>query len=119
MKHTNVSDLFFSLVVKNQDGSVNLLSSLPKKLDLNKFDENNKLKCSIEIDSDFFRTGLFPLYFWLGKVGGLLGDNYPYDVVDSMSFLNFSSNKSKLELGYDSQNPGSPFNLKYNLIYGK
>ena len=86
-------------------------------MDLNNFDENNILKCSIEIDSDFFRTGLFPLYFWLGKVGGLLGDNYPYDVVDSMSFLNFNSNKSKIELGYDSQNPGSPFNLKFNLIY--
>ena len=117
-KKSKVDELFFSIAVKNLDGSSLLLSGLPRILNQSHFSENEVMQFSIEIDANTFRTGLFPLYFWLGKIGGVLGDNYPYDVVDSMTYLNFSSPLSKLDLGYDSQNPGSPLNLNFRLING-
>ena len=117
-KKSKVDELFFSIAVKNLDGSSLLLSGLPRILNQSHFSENEVMQFSIEIDANTFRTGLFPLYFWLGKIGGVLGDNYPYDVVDSMTYLNFSSPLSKLDLGYDAQNPGSPLNLNFRLING-
>jgi lipopolysaccharide transport system ATP-binding protein len=116
-RYREVEDIFFSIWVKNLDGSSVLLSAIPYRLKSSGFNNRNTMRFSIEIDAFTFRTGLFPLYFWLGKIGGLLGDNYAYDVIDSMTYLNFTSSLNQIELGYDSQNPVSPLNLNYKIIY--
>lgn len=66
------------------------------------------------IPSNTFRTGIFPLYFWLGKNIELC--DYPFDVVDGVYSLNLDTDKRKEELGYNSAQPNGLFNLKYNII---
>jgi hypothetical protein len=65
------------------------------------------------IPPDTFRTGIFPLYFWLGKNIELC--DYSYDVVDSVYLLNLDTDKRKEELGYNSAQPYGLFNLKYKI----
>jgi len=65
------------------------------------------------IPPNTFRTGIFPLYFWLGKNIELR--DYPYDVVDGIYSLNLDSDKRKQELGYSSAQPNGIFNLRYDL----
>lgn len=67
------------------------------------------------IPKNAFRTGLFPLYLWLGKRGELASDNYPYDVVDGLYFLNYKSQKDKNELGYNPIQPNGFFNISYKI----
>jgi lipopolysaccharide transport system ATP-binding protein len=115
-KHFEISDLYFSIIVKNFDGTTCLLSGIPKIIDVANFNCDGIMRFSIEIEADTFRTGLFPLYFWLGKLGGILGDNYAYDVIDSMTYLNFASELNSSQLGYDPQDPVSPLNLNFRFI---
>ena len=65
------------------------------------------------IPSNTLRTGIFPLYFWIGKNIELT--DYPYDVIDSIYSLNLDTDKKKEELGYYSAQPNGLFNLKYKI----
>ena len=67
------------------------------------------------LPANVFRTGLFSLYLWLGKKGELIADNYPYDLVDSLYHLNFTSTKSTEELGYNPLKPTGVFNSNFNI----
>ena len=67
------------------------------------------------IKPNTFRTGLFPLYFWLGKKSELAQDNYPYDLVDCLYHFNFESEKNSNELGYDPITPYGYFNMDFSL----
>ena len=88
-------------------GLVNIMSM--------KSNSDHTVDFSLRIPPNTFRTGLFPLYFWLGKKGELAAENYMYDTIDSVHNMNISSEKSTEELGYNSQEPGSFFNLNFNL----
>lgn len=67
----------------------------------------------LNIPPNTFRTGIFPLYFWLGKNIELY--DYPFDVVDGVYSLNLDTDKRKEELGYNSAQPNGLFNLKYEI----
>ena len=41
----------------------------------------------------------------------MAGDNYTYDVVDSVYYINLVSDKTTIELGYNSVNPVGYFNI--------
>ena len=69
------------------------------------------IKFNLEITGNIFRTGLFPLYFWLGQKTELTGDNYPFDVIDSVYYFNIASDKPKEILGYNSMQPAGYFNF--------
>jgi len=66
------------------------------------------------IPPNTLRTGIFPLYIWLGK-NVELGE-YPYDVIDGVFSLTLDSDKRKEELGYYSGQPNGLFNLNYKII---
>ena len=51
------------------------------------------------------------MYFWLGQKGELAAENYPFDVIDSVYYLNIVSDKAKEQLGYNSMEPGGYFNF--------
>ena len=71
--------------------------------------EGSKIKFKYKIPKKIFRTGLFPLYIWLGNKQEY-GDPYPYDLLDSIFYLNFASQKTDVELGYNSIQPNGYFN---------
>ena len=75
---------------------------------------NSEHEFSIEIYENTFRTGLFPLYIWIGK--DVSKTDYPFDILDKVFFINIASEKKKHELGYESGNPHGVFNLNYKLI---
>jgi hypothetical protein len=81
----------------------------------NSLKEGEIVQFEIVIPSNSFRTGLFSLYLWLGKKGELIADNYPYDLVDSLYHLNYVSNKSTEELGYNPLKPTGVFNTNFKL----
>jgi hypothetical protein len=41
----------------------------------------------------------------------MAGDNYTYDVLDSVFYFNLVSDKPTIELGYNSANPVGYFNI--------
>ena len=77
--------------------------------------KGEQVKFEINIPGNIFRTGLFSLYLWLGKKGELIAENYPYDLVDSLYHLNYASNKSTEELGYNPLRPTGVFNSNFKL----
>lgn len=106
-----ISGLYFSLLIKSpesgeQIATTGLIQLVDKEL---KSEEIIEFEASIPANT--FRTGLFPTYFWLGRKGELAEDNYPYDLIDSVYYLNFSTDKSKEEMGYSSEQPGAYVNL--------
>lgn len=64
---------------------------------------------SLIIQPNLFRTGVFPLYFWLGK--DIRKQDYPFDVVDNLFFLNVVSTMDSSILGYNAVNPNGTFNM--------
>ena len=64
---------------------------------------------SLIIQPNLFRTGVFPLYLWLGK--DIRNQDYPFDVVDKMYFFNIVSTKESSILGYNGLDPNGTFNI--------
>ena len=58
---------------------------------------------------------IFPIYLWIGKRGENKIENYHFDVIDGVFYLNFVSNKSKEELGYDPIQPNGYMNINFNI----
>ena len=78
-------------------------------------DKNTRIEFIIKIPPNSFRTGLYPLYLWLGKPKEIMGDAYPFDVVDSIYYLNIISDNSEEKLGYNPNQPGGYFNMQYKM----
>lgn len=109
---SNIDQLDFSFLVRGPENSEPITTSGILSIVNSTLKEGQEVKFSVSIPGNTFRTGLFPAYFWLGKKTDMAGDNYPYDVVDSVNYLNFSSDKSKEVLGYNSVQPNGYFNIK-------
>ncbi len=107
----NISDIYFSVLVKSPDTNEFITSSGMIKLEQRNYQMGDKISFKYAIPKNIFRTGLFPLYIWLGNKQEY-GDPYPYDLLDSVFYLNFSSQKSIIELGYNSIQPNGYFNFE-------
>lgn len=109
-----IEELYLSILLKNSDSTDSVTNTGLINLDVRNEVVNNELSFNVKIPANTLRTGLFPLYIWLGKKAQLAEDNYPYDLLDSVYYLNISSDKSMIELGYNSEHPNGCFNLNYN-----
>ncbi len=116
-KFKEIDQIYFCLQIKNVEGNLVLLDTNLLEVNIANFTNQNLLNFQLQIDANFFRTGIFPMYLWVGKKGGLLGDNYSYDIIDSLMHLNFVSDLGINELGYDFQDPNSYLNLNIKLDY--
>lgn len=107
-----VHQLFASFLVRGNETSEPITSSGIQLISTTTLREGAEVTFSFVIPPNSFRTGLFPLYLWLGKPKELAGDHYPYDVLDSVYYLNIASNKNESELGYNPLQPAGYFNIK-------
>ncbi len=69
------------------------------------------IKFNLVIPAGVFRTGLFPVYFWLGQKAEDAVNNYLFDVIDSVYYFNITSDQPKEILGYNSMQPVGYFNF--------
>jgi lipopolysaccharide transport system ATP-binding protein len=113
----DISRLDFSLTVYGSSSTTDPMTSIDliaiSEIPLKKGVE---VEFNVVIPANAFRTGLFSLYLWLGKEGELIADNYPYDLVDSLYHLNYISNKSTAELGYNPLRPSGIFNMNLQIV---
>ncbi len=112
---SSINILDFSFMVRGPENSEPITSTGIVNITDKNLLANQEVVFSIVIPANTFRTGLFPAYFWLGKRTDMSGDHYPFDVVDSVYYLNFSSDKSREELGYNSAQPVGYFNIETEL----
>ncbi len=109
--NTPVDELCFAFTLRSPEGSETITSTGLVPVTTKHLEVGKEVKFSITIPGNTFRTGLFPAYFWLGKKGEMAADNYPYDIVDSIYHINYTSDKSSEELGYNSARPAGYFNI--------
>jgi lipopolysaccharide transport system ATP-binding protein len=107
----DIKGLYFSFLVRGPENSEPITSTGIILVTREQLKIGKEIKFSVNIAGNTFRTGVFPVYFWLGQKTDMAGDNYPYDVVDSVYYLNYTSDKSTEELGYSSVDPGGYFNI--------
>jgi len=112
---TSVNQVYFNLMIRVPGRSEELTNTGYICLSSNKISVGKIIRIEFSIPPRIFRTGLFPLYFWLGRNEKFAIDNYPYDVVDSIYNLNVTSNKSINELGFDSDVPEGYINIDHNI----
>jgi len=110
-----VSAIYFSLLVRSPETGdpVSDTGMLEIK---NTGEVGESFSFSMVLAPNVLRTGMYPLYFWIGKKAELAEENYPYDVVDYVYYLNITSDRSFDELGYDSTNPGGYFNIPFKVL---
>jgi lipopolysaccharide transport system ATP-binding protein len=111
----DVNQIYFSLLIRNPVNDDPLANTGRVCISSNEVKTGAIIDFEISILPNTFRTGLFPLYLWLGKEAELAEENYPYDVVDSVYYFNLNSNKSQKELGYKSDQPGGYFNFNFTI----
>lgn len=107
----DIENIYFSFILRGPENSEPITSTGTVLISDKTLTKNSEVEFSIIIPSNTFRTGLFPTYFWLGQKTDMAGDNYPFDVVDSVYYLNYVSDKSREELGYSSAQPVGYFNI--------
>lgn len=107
----SINGFGFTFLIKGPENTETLSSTGFINITSENLQAGKEVKFSFYIPANAFRTGLFPVYFWLGKKSDMAADNYPYDVVDSVYYLNYVSNKNSEELGYNSAKPGCYFNI--------
>ena len=108
--------LYFSLIIKGTESIDPITSTKMIEIDKEHLTLNNEIAFEFTIPANTFRTGLFPLYFWLGRKGELAEDNYPYDLIDSVYHFNFISDRTRDDLGYNPDVPNGYFNFNLNNI---
>lgn len=113
--YKNVDQLYFSLMFIAPESTESLTNTGFICLSNDAIVTGKIIDFEFSVLPNVFRTGLFPLYFWLGKNEKFTVDQYPFDVVDSIYNLNITSDKSRDELGYESELPGGYFNFNYNI----
>ena len=110
-----VYDLYFLVSIFNSEGSEKITDS--GLIFLESYLEDNKsYSFSIKLDKSVLRTGLYPIYLWIGKKSDGFGENVPYDVIDKLFYLDIKSNLGVDILGYDFSAPHGYFNLKATLL---
>ena len=107
----SITELYFGFLVRGPENSEPITSTGTILITKDILTEGKEVTFSYVIPSNTFRTGLFPTYFWIGKPNNMGGDPYPYDLVDSVYYLNYISDKSTGQLGYNSVNPNGYFNI--------
>lgn len=110
-----VSSAYFSLMLRGPENSEAITDTGFLCIAEKELYANNSVNFKVTIPPHTLRTGLFPLYFWLGQKGELAADNYPFDVIDSVYYFNIASDKPKEILGYNSMQPGGYFNFNTTL----
>ncbi|NWJ51789.1 MAG: ABC transporter ATP-binding protein [Bacteroidetes bacterium] len=113
--NNDVDQIYFSLMLRGPINDDPIVNTGMVCISNNEVKAGSNIEFEISILPNTFRTGLFPLYLWLGKKSELAEENYPYDVVDSVYYLNLNSDKSSKELGYKSDQPGGYLNFKCEL----
>lgn len=111
----DVDSLYTTMIIKGPENSEPITSTGFMCISDRPLAKGQVIRFTISIPANTLRTGLFPLYFWLGRPKGIVGDHYPFDVVDSVYYLNLVSDRSESELGYSSVRPVGYFNLARNL----
>jgi ABC-type polysaccharide/polyol phosphate transport system ATPase subunit len=106
-----IEDLYFSMIVKGPENSEPITNTGLIEICNKRVDVGVEITFSVTIPANTFRTGLFPIYFWLGRPLKMAVDNYVYDVIDSVYYFNFTSDKSRELLGYNSMHPAGYFNI--------
>lgn len=112
----DIDSLFFNLLIKGTESIDPITSSKMIEIPKEHLNLNNEIEFEFSIAANTFRTGLFPLYFWLGRKGELAEDNYPYDLIDSVHHFNFVSDRTIDDLGYNPDMPNGHFNFNVNNI---
>jgi lipopolysaccharide transport system ATP-binding protein len=112
----DIDSLFFNLLIKGTESIDPITSSKMIEIPKEHLILNNEIEFEFSIAANTFRTGLFPLYFWLGRKGELAEDNYPYDLIDSVHHFNFVSDRTIDDLGYNPDVPNGHFNFNVNNI---
>ena len=111
-----VSELYCYMAVKGVLNSDFVTSVGPARIADIPLSEGQVVQFTMTIPAGTLRTGMYPLYFWIGKLKeGPIGENYPYDVIDSVYYLNITSDKNERDLGYNPDQPGGYFNMPVKL----
>lgn len=113
-----MNGLWFSLIVKSPDNSEFITGTNIQNISNKELQPKTILSFSCTIPKNTFRTGLFPLYLWVGRKESNASQHFAYDVLDSTFYLDYKSNKSQDELGYNTASPNGfvnlPFQIKIN-----
>jgi lipopolysaccharide transport system ATP-binding protein len=113
--YEKVKDLYLSLVIYNSEGFEKITDT--GLIEIEHFlEKDNVYTYKLIIEKSTLRTGLYPIYLWIGKKGNQFEDNIAYDLLDKLYFLNIKSNLGVDFLGYDFTTPHGYFNLKATLL---
>jgi lipopolysaccharide transport system ATP-binding protein len=107
-----IDQLCFCLIVIGNENSEPITNSGLVSITNSTVHAGSEVSFDYTIAANTFRTGLFPVYLWLGKKGELASENYCYDLLDGVYYFNINSDKNNDELGYDVLKPGGYFNFK-------
>ena len=111
----NISELDFGMMVKGPLHDDAIANTGIHRLSQDLIEAGSNIEFELTLKSNTFRTGLFPLYIWLGRKAEMAEENYPFDIIDSVYHLNLNSNKTVKELGYLSDQPGGYLNLNCSI----
>ncbi|WP_375585589.1 ABC transporter ATP-binding protein [Cyclobacterium xiamenense] len=100
-----IDSLFFSMMLRGRESSEPIGSSRMIPISNTNLEMGKIVSFKLFVPAGLLRTGMYPVYFWIGKPREIIGEHYPYDVVDSRFYLNCVSNKAESELGYDPSHP--------------
>jgi hypothetical protein len=104
-----IPNIFFSMILRRPDSNEFIANTGSICITSKRTVVGQIIATAFKIPANTLRTGFFPLYFWLGSIEE--GVNEPFDVIDSVYYLNLKSYASQDILGYDSNNPGGYLNL--------
>lgn len=113
----DVREMYASVVLKNPVNEREIITTVKPQLIGENCKLGDELTLQLTIQRKNLREANYPLYLWLGNINkdlGIVADNEPYDVIDSVYFLKIKTNKNRLELGYD---PNSGYSGYFNMDY--
>ncbi len=86
--------LWFAINVKSPDNSEFITGTNIQNISNQELQPKTILSFSCRIPKNTFRTGLFPLYLWVGRKESNASQHFAYDVLDSTFYLDYKSDKS-------------------------
>lgn len=110
----DVESIRFSLLIFGPYDNTSITNANLISISDSKVEANTKINFELLIPKNTFRTGIFPLYFWLGKKAEMAEEHYPFDVIDRIFNLNYSTQKQGLS--YNPLNPNGLFNIDYKIL---
>lgn len=106
-----IESLFFTLMLRGRESSEPIGASRMIPVSKENLEAGTIVSFTISLPPGLLRTGMYPAYFWIGKPRQIIGEHYPYDVVDSRFYLNCVSDKAENELGYNPSDPVGFFTI--------